>query len=172
MKDDEALRAFEDGSFPKEQWNHAAHLRVAGCYLTRYAPEEALVRMRKGVRRYNEATGGQNTDDSGYHETLTCFWMAIAGAFLTGRPDSEPPNRKIQALVDRFAPRRDLFRDYYSFDVVKSREARLGWVAPDLTLLPMNDRQAWNGASRWGSPTAPRARSRFPSRMPPSTWQP
>ena len=64
MTDDEALRAFENGSYPKEHWNHAAHLRMAGCYLTRYAPAEALVRMREGVRKYNEATGGKNTDDS------------------------------------------------------------------------------------------------------------
>jgi hypothetical protein len=136
MSDDEALRAFEDGSFPKDQWNHAAHLRMAGCYLLKHPPEEALGCMRDGVRRYNESVGGQNTEASGYHETLTCFWMAVAGAFLAGLPESEPPGERIRALVDRFGSRRDLFREYYSFDVVQSREARLGWVAPDLKPLP------------------------------------
>ena len=139
MNDEEALRGFEDGSFPREQWNHAAHLRVAACYLLAHPPEEALGRMREGVRRYNVCIGGANTPHSGYHETLTRFWMAVAGAFLAGLPEAKPRTEKIQALIDEFGPRRDLFREYYSFDPVKSREARLGWVAPDLKPLPVVD---------------------------------
>jgi hypothetical protein len=136
MTDEEALSAFENGSFPKDLWNHGAHLRVAGCYLVAFSREEALGRMREGVKRYNEGVGGQNTADSGYHETLTRFWMAIAGAFLAGMPETAAPSEKVKALVDQFGLRRDLFREYYSFDVVKSREARAGWVAPDLKPLP------------------------------------
>jgi hypothetical protein len=91
--------------------------------------------MREGVRRYNEATGGKNTEDSGYHETLTRFWIAVAGAFLAARPDGEAPSARIAALVNHFGARRELFREYYSFDVVGSREARRGWMAPDLKPL-------------------------------------
>jgi hypothetical protein len=131
------LRGFENGSFPLAQWNHAAHLRVAGAYLLEHPVDEALRRMREGVRRYNEATGGKNTEDSGYHETLTCFWIAVAAAFLAGLPETMTAAGKIQALVDEFGSRRDLFREYYSFDVVKSREARAGWVDPDQKALPI-----------------------------------
>src|SRR5437762_1230175 len=102
MSDEEALAAFENGSFPKDRWNHAAHLRIAAIYLITHAPEEALGRMRDGVRRYNEAVGGQNTEDSGYHETLTRFWMAVAAAFLADLPGTVTRTEKIQALVDRF----------------------------------------------------------------------
>jgi hypothetical protein len=137
MTDSEILHGFEDGSFPKEQWNHAAHLRVAGCYLLGHPVEEALRRMREGVRRYNEATGGKNSEDSGYHETLTCFWIAVAGGFLAALLGRMTAADKIQALVDEFGSRRDLFREYYGFDVVKSREARAGWVEPDLKALPV-----------------------------------
>ena len=136
MTDDETLRAFEECSFPREQWNHAAHLRVAACYLLNRSREEALGCMRTGVRRYNESIGGKNTDDSGYHETLTRFWMAVAGAFLASLPTTTPSAEKIEALVHQFGPRRDLFRDYYSFDVVKSRQARREWIAPDLKPMP------------------------------------
>ena len=45
--------------------------------------------MRDGVRRYNVATGGKNTEDSGYHETLTCFWIAVAAAFLAALPGDD-----------------------------------------------------------------------------------
>lgn len=136
MTDDEILQGFENGSFPHDQWNHAAHLRVAGCYLLAHPQEEALRRMREGVRRYNESTGGKNTDDSGYHETLTRFWIAVAGAFLAGLANNTSRAERIQALVSEFGSRRDLFRDYYSFDVVKSRAARRDWIAPDVKPLP------------------------------------
>jgi hypothetical protein len=134
MTDREALEGFENGTFPKDQWNHAAHLRVVGCYLVALPRAEALDRMRRGVSKYNEAVGGKNTEDSGYHETLTCFWVEVAGAFLDGSQGSE--SEKIQALVDEFGPQRDLFQQYYSFDVVKSREARRVWIPPDLKPLP------------------------------------
>ena len=31
------------------------------------------------VGRYNEAVGGKNTETSGYHETITVFWIKRAG---------------------------------------------------------------------------------------------
>jgi hypothetical protein len=37
--------------------------------------------------------------------------------------------------VERFEPRRAIFRDYYDFDVVASSEARLRWVEPTLKSL-------------------------------------
>jgi hypothetical protein len=38
--------------------------------------------------------------------------------------------------VERFGERRDIFREYYEFDLVGSTEARLGWVEPTLKPLP------------------------------------
>ncbi|WP_394993495.1 hypothetical protein [Emticicia sp.] len=37
--------------------------------------DEALAQMQVGIRTYNEASGGTNTDSSGYHETITVFWI-------------------------------------------------------------------------------------------------
>ena len=37
--------------------------------------------------------------------------------------------------VDRFVSRRDIFREYYDFDLVGSTEARMRWVEP--TLKPL-----------------------------------
>jgi hypothetical protein len=37
--------------------------------------------------------------------------------------------------VNRFVEQRDIFRRYYDFDVVKSTEARLQWVEPNLGVL-------------------------------------
>lgn len=123
------VAAFENGTFPGTQFRHAEHLAVAACYLLESGDAEATARIRTNIRRYNESQGGKNTDGSGYHETLTVFWLAVVRANL---PSGVPRLDAVRAIVTAFAPRRDLFREYYSFDVVKSREARLSWVSPDL----------------------------------------
>jgi hypothetical protein len=72
---DRLLRAFEACTLPRSQWNHAAHLTVALWYLVRYSPSEAIQRIRSGIQRYNAAAGIVTTNNSGYHETLTLFWI-------------------------------------------------------------------------------------------------
>jgi hypothetical protein len=132
----EFLECFEHGTWPKPEWNHASHVAVAGCYLIRYPDDEAADRARRGIRHYNQCTGTIDSDHSGYHETLTLFWLAVVKARLR---QMEPGWTRIDAvrmLVAEFAPRRDLFREYYSFDVVRSVEARTSWVPPDVKALP------------------------------------
>jgi hypothetical protein len=68
---DALIAGFEDGTWPKAQWTHAAHLALGACYILK--GNRALDRLRTGIPRYNISQGGANTDDSGYHETLTCF---------------------------------------------------------------------------------------------------
>jgi hypothetical protein len=50
------------------------------------------------------------------------------------RRESGPMARAAFAAlaVERFAGRRDIFREYYDFDLVGSTEARLAWVEPTL----------------------------------------
>ena len=125
---DRFIAAFEDGSWPGADWKHSHHLVVAACYVIQYGRDEALRRARVNIARYNESQGGQNTEDSGYHETLTVFWMNVVA-------DAVPPGTSrvdaVREVVRVLAPRRDLWRDFYSFDVVKSREARATYIAPD-----------------------------------------
>jgi hypothetical protein len=64
------------------------------------------------------------------------FWLAVVKARMR---QMEPGGERIdvvRVLVAEFAPRRDLFREYYSFDVVPSVEARRSWVPPDVKPLP------------------------------------
>src|SRR5262245_32573469 len=66
---------FEARSLPKSRWTHHAHLTVGLWYLSQHAPDDALVIVRRRIRAYNEAVGTANTDNSGYHETLTRFFL-------------------------------------------------------------------------------------------------
>jgi len=132
----EFLESFERGMWPKSEWTHAAHVAVAGCYLIRHCEHEAAHRTRCGIRHYNRCTGTLNSDHSGYHETLTLFWLAVVKQRLRQMPADVARIDAVRMLVAQLAPRRDLFREYYSFDVVRSVEARRSWTPPDVKPLP------------------------------------
>lgn len=130
---DEFIHSFEEGTIPKSEWTHAAHLRVACWYLLHYSREDAIERLRSGIRHLNECIGGRNTETSGYHETLTVFWVGVVGRFLAEYPGT--PEEATEAVLAEYGTRSGLFRDYYSFNVPASREARARWVPPDLSEL-------------------------------------
>jgi hypothetical protein len=122
------VRGFENGTWPVKEWTHAHHLILAASYVL--DGDDALERLRVGIPRYNVSQGGANTEDSGYHETLTCFWYRIIRGFIDQLPAGLSRAQVVQSVVDEYAPQRDLFRRYYDFDVVKSREARAVWIPP------------------------------------------
>ena len=126
---DEFLAAFEAGTLPKERWTHGAHLLAGACYVHQLGQAAAIDHMRTCVRRYNEAVGGKNTATSGYHETITVFWIKVLDALLL---NVQPIARADFAAlaVERFKPQRDLFRRFYDFDVIASTEARAAWIPP------------------------------------------
>jgi hypothetical protein len=91
--------------------------------------------MRTRIRAYNVASGVANTETSGYHETLTHFWLLIVAEFLRQRRP-ESPLAAAQQAVATFGEARALHTLYYSGDVVKDSAARLAWRAPDLLPIP------------------------------------
>ena len=125
---DQFVAAWETGTLPKSRWTHAAHVAVCSVLIVRY-PDDALVRMTEGITRYNESVGTVNSDTSGYHATLTRFWFDVLSKRLAGYTDEW---RAARDAVAEFGDARDLHSRFYSFDVIRNREARLVWVAPDL----------------------------------------
>ena len=91
--------------------------------------------MPKIIRRYNEATGGVNSDTEGYHETITQFYLKAIRAALARLPAGtalwETCNRVIGSpFGDRAFP-----LAFYSRERLFSVEARRHWVEPDLKPL-------------------------------------
>jgi hypothetical protein len=128
------LAAFEGCTLPKSEWTHAAHLLTGACYVHSHGRDAALARMRERVRRYNESVGGKNTETSGYHESITVMWIRLIDGLRREAPEME--RAEFAALaVERFAGQRDIFREYYDFDLVGSTEARMRWVEPTLKAL-------------------------------------
>jgi hypothetical protein len=129
------LAGFEDGSWPIAEWRHKHHLAVAACYLAgegeaSSGSEAPMDRLRAGIKRYNLSQGGENTEDRGYHETITRFWVEIVSRYMACLPAGLPRLEIARLVVARFESQRDLFGEYYDFDVVKSRAARAAWIPP------------------------------------------
>ena len=91
-------------------------------------PDDALTLLRAGIKQYNEATGVANTPTSGYHETITRYFVG-AVARIAERPFEE-------VLADP-SVHRDGPLAFWSRDRLFTREARAAWVEPDLAPLPV-----------------------------------
>ncbi len=131
---DAFLAAFRDGSYPITWWTHGAHVGMATAMLWSTPVPYALEVIRDAIKHYNTSQGGQNTDNSGYHETLTRLWIGAVAATLTTLPPDISRLEAVRTVYRAYARRSGLFRDWYGFDLLKSIEARKQWVAPDLEL--------------------------------------
>jgi hypothetical protein len=124
------VEAWKSGKLPKSAWTHAAHVGVAAYFAFDHAVEATFAIMKAGILHHNTSVGTPNTDDNGYHETLTRFWSSEIGEFVRSSRFSSR-FEAVRAAVSAFGEDRDCFRRFYSFDVVRDRRARREWVAPD-----------------------------------------
>jgi hypothetical protein len=129
------LHAFFHRTLPKAQWTHAAHVTLAASLLHSAEVATVLPQVRNAIRSYNEAVGTRNTDTSGYHETLTVFWLRVVAQKLR-RLHPSSRLEAVRAVVDAFGEQRALHKLYYSTDIVANTAARRVWVEPDLQPLP------------------------------------
>lgn len=134
LLDDEALwDAFSRHALSATEWTHGAHLRVAYLHVTRYALDEAHLRMRAGIIRMNERHGLIETAERGYFETLTRVWLVL----VLDASRRMPVERSMDLLaacpelLDRKLPLR-----HYSSELLRTARARAIFVGPDLLLLP------------------------------------
>jgi hypothetical protein len=131
---EELVRGFRDGSWPRGQWTHRAHLVVGLWFLTHYPLAEATEQIRAGIQNYNAAHGVKVSATTGYHETFTRFYIWAIHRFIQHADLSRSTAEVIEALVSEVGDQEFPFR-YYSRERMLSWEARLGWVEPDLSRL-------------------------------------
>jgi hypothetical protein len=135
VKTDQLISGFIDLSLPKSEWTHHAHLRVGLWHAMRHSPIETLDLLRERISTFNIATGVENTESAGYHETITRFYVHVIGHFLASADTRRPIDELERELIDRYGDK-ELPLRYYTRERLFSAEARLGWVAPDLLALP------------------------------------
>lgn len=132
-KTEEEVRAlvesFEACSFHPADFRHYQHLTVALWYVWHLPFEEATERVTSGIRRLAESYG-----KTGYHETITLFWLRIVTAFVSEHENLTLP-ALANALIDKCCNKEFIGR-YYSPDLLGSAKAKIEWVEPDLAPLP------------------------------------
>lgn len=121
---------FIDRTLPAAEWTHQAHLATAVWFNMKYPKLEALYHLRCGIITYNVASGGTNTPEKGYHETLTIFWCHIISDFVRSR--TLPLEEMVKAFLGSPLASRELPLQYYTKENLFSVKARTVWVAPDL----------------------------------------
>lgn len=135
FSDDDAVRrvgeSFLAHTLPKADWTHEAHLATCS-WIVLVRPDITAERdLPDLIRGYNESVGGVNSDTEGYHETITQVSISAVRAALA-RSEGLGLCDRVNALLEAEEGRRDWPLRLYSRSRLFSREARLGWVEPDL----------------------------------------
>jgi hypothetical protein len=126
---------FAAAAIPKAEWTHAAHLAIGAWHVTRFGPDEALPRLRAGIRRLNDSHGTPNTETSGYHETITAAYLRLLGDFLAACPPDMPLAARVDRLLAGPLGARDVLLRFYTRETLMSARARAEWVEPDVAPL-------------------------------------
>ena len=130
--EDEILRlveAFENGTIPRGEWNHAGHLTVALYYCATDDLKTAIDKMRRNLLNHLKAVGVDFTKEMPYHETLTAFWMRTIDDFRKSK-NGASMLETANELVERFD--KDYPLRFYSRELLFSNEARARFVEADL----------------------------------------
>ncbi|XP_046553751.1 uncharacterized protein LOC124263211 [Haliotis rubra] len=131
ISDEVFIKAFEDATLPFEDWTHEAHLRMAWNYLREYGHDGATPYIKLGIQKFNEQN--KSKLKTGYHETLTLFFIHVVWDALQRCPGDEFEAflQQSQHLVDKNLP-----FQYYNKDTLFREDARHKFVAPDKKSLP------------------------------------
>lgn len=125
-------RQLLDRTLPHHQWTHAGHI-AAAIYLYRKRPDLDLPEdLPEIIRRYNTAIGIPNTDRSGYHETLTQFYLKAVRAALDEFPADVPLHTICNQVMTLPLANPAWPLEFYSRKRLFSNEARKSFVEPDL----------------------------------------
>ena len=120
MTDAQFLAALEKGTYPRDEMDHRAHLRLA--LLFRGDPQSA----RDLLVRYITKIGGLVK----YNETLTQVWLRLVSA--------HPSEKTLDALMRTPLADATLPFRHYSAGRLWSDEARTRFIEPDLLPLPQS----------------------------------
>lgn len=106
-------------------------------YIYHHPIAEARALIKDGIKRYNVSQGGKNTGDSGYHETITELYIRLIVLYQLQFSDPGDLEALLTQLESQPFVQRDFPFQFYSKELLLSREARIRWVEPDLKPLAL-----------------------------------
>jgi hypothetical protein len=125
------VHQFENGELPKEKWTHEAHFVMALWYCCQQPLPLAIESIKEGIKKYNISVGGENTENSGYHETITVFYIRLIINYVLQTGTGCQFESKLDGLWQQDFLQKDFPFKYYSRELLMSKEARKDWMAPD-----------------------------------------
>ena len=125
------VRRLEDCTLPKDEWTHEVHLMV-GLYMVLKYKNAAYAAMKERIWRYNEIQGKGN-DGTGFHATLTVFWLWAVKQFCDEKGISEFDEIAVDELLF-YEPlsKRKMVEEYYHPAILMSPFARREFDFADL----------------------------------------
>jgi hypothetical protein len=127
---EEVVRRFESCEYKPEEFVHSRHLTVAAWYLLESGQSAATQRMRDGLLRFTAYHG-----KSGYHETITGFWLRAVACHVRELLPTRQPVEIVNEIVAVLSDKNLVFR-HYSRDAIASAEAKSNRTEPDLLSFP------------------------------------
>jgi hypothetical protein len=113
----------------KEFWTHEAHFVVATCILFENPSINILPLLRDLIRRNNIFMGIQNTEDAGYHETITWLYIGEIQKVLAGKIHITKAEA-VQEVLKSAIVAKDYPLRFYSKELLFSKKARATVVHP------------------------------------------
>ena len=119
----------------KSEWTHAAHFAVA-IWMLNHKIHNPFTQMPGFIRRYNLSVGTPNTDNEGYHETITIASLRAAKHILDSRIKGEALYAVVNRLLESDFGKTSWIFDYWTKETLFSTQARKNWIEPDMKRLP------------------------------------
>ncbi len=125
------VQDFEAGTLPKAQWTHQAHCIVALLYCAEWPLAIAMEKIRTNIKSYNISVGGQNTETSGYHETITLFFIGTIAQYLLHSGITQLTESQLPVFLDQPFMDKEYLLQFFTQEYLMSKEARMQWQPPD-----------------------------------------
>ena len=126
---EDLVRKFNDRTLSHPEWTHHAHLIVAIWYLQKHSFYDAICRLKSGIILLNDSQETKNTGESGYHETITVFWITVIATYIKINSDFS-----IEQLVNGFLnsslENRYLSAEFYGSQNIMAQNFRAIYYEP------------------------------------------
>ena len=120
------LESFERGDVDAGSFDHEAHVYIAWLYISRYDLRGATERFSAALKLLTRKLGVPQK----YHATLTQFWMHLIAERTARDPEADWTTFR-QRNQDLFRDAKAFLRNYYTDELLASKEARLRFTEPD-----------------------------------------
>ncbi len=125
------VAAIENNNFHLAEFNHAAHVKLAYCYLAQAGLENSIKKMSQTLKSYLLANG---VDGNKFHVTITHAWIRAVWYFMKKSEQTHSADEFIKtypALLNK-----DILLSHYSHNLLFSDRARSQFVYPDISPIP------------------------------------